>query len=105
VAGAVAACGIPERSLKRRFVAATGTSLVACCHNLRIEEAKRRLESGGEAVDAIAEAVGSDTHAFFRRLFRRCTGLSPGEYRRMFRLLPGDAPQPGRARGTEALAG
>lgn len=89
VAGAVAASGIPERSLKRRFKAATGTSLIEYCQNLRIEEAKRRLEGGDDPVDEIAEAVGYENHAFFRRLFRRCTGLSPGDYRRMFRPLPG----------------
>jgi transcriptional regulator GlxA family with amidase domain len=84
VTGAVAACGIPERSLKRRFKAATGVTLMDYSQNLRIEAAKRMLETGTDAVDEIAEAVGYGNHAFFRRLFRRCTGLTPGMYRRMF---------------------
>lgn len=84
VAGVIAACGIAERSLKRRFKAATGSSLLEYCQNLRGEAAKRLLESGNLAVDEIAEAVGYGNHAFFRRIFRRCTGLTPGEYRRMF---------------------
>ena len=29
--------------------------------------------------------VGYENPAFFRRLFKRCTGLTPGQYRRMFR--------------------
>jgi transcriptional regulator GlxA family with amidase domain len=93
VAAVVAACGIPERSLKRRFKTATGSTLIAHVQNLRIEEAKRQLEAGNTAADDIAAIVGYDNAAFFRRLFKRCTGLTPGAYRRMFRPLPdGTAP-------------
>jgi transcriptional regulator GlxA family with amidase domain len=85
VAAVVAASGIPERSLKRRFKAATGSTLIGYVQNLRIEEAKRLLETEyGSFEDAAAE-VGYENPAFFRRLFKRCTGLTPGEYRRMFR--------------------
>jgi transcriptional regulator GlxA family with amidase domain len=85
VAAAVAASGIPERSLKRRFKAATGSSLIGYVQNLRIEEAKRFLESGHGSFEDAAAEVGYENPAFFRSLFRRCTGLTPGEYRRMFR--------------------
>lgn len=84
VAGVVAASGIAERSLKRRFKTATGVSLMEYNQNLRVEAAKRMLEVGEATVDEIAEAVGYGNHAFFRRIFRRCTGLTPSEYRRMF---------------------
>jgi len=87
VSAVVDVCGIPERSLKRRFKKATGTTLIAHLQNLRIENAKRRLETGNEAADEIAAAVGYDNPAFFRRLFRRSTGLTPGAYRRMFKPL------------------
>jgi transcriptional regulator GlxA family with amidase domain len=52
--------------------------------NLRIEEAKRLLEAGELAADGIAPLVGYENAAFFRRLFKRATGLTPGQYRRMF---------------------
>lgn len=87
VAAVVGACGIPERSLKRRFKAATGTSLMAHVQNLRIEEAKRLLESDNQSAEEIAAIVGYDNPAFFRRLFKRATGLTPGAYRRMFKPL------------------
>jgi transcriptional regulator GlxA family with amidase domain len=87
VAAVVEACGIPERSLKRRFKSATGTTLIAHAQNLRIEEAKRMLESGALAADEIAAAVGYENPAFFRRLFKRATGLTPGAYRRMFKPI------------------
>ncbi|MBS7662161.1 helix-turn-helix domain-containing protein [Pseudomonas lalucatii] len=75
---------VPERTLKRRFKAATGTSLIAYLQNLRIEEAKRLLETGSLAVDEISAAVSYEDPSFFRRLFKRCTGLTPSQYRRLF---------------------
>jgi transcriptional regulator GlxA family with amidase domain len=87
VAAVVAVSGIPERSLKRRFKAATGSTLIGQVQNLRIEEAKRILESGGSSIEDIAAEVGYENPAFFRRLFKRCTGLTPGQYRRMFRPI------------------
>ena len=55
--------------------------------NLRVEEAKRLLEGERAATDDIAAAVGYENPAFFRRLFKRATGLTPGAYRRMFQPL------------------
>lgn len=37
------------------------------------------------AFDDISAEVGYENPAFFRRLFKRATGLNPAEYRRMFR--------------------
>ena len=87
VASVVVECGIAERSLKRRFVAATGSTVIAYVQNLRIEEAKRLLETGDTPSDDIAAAVGYENPAFFRKLFKRCTGLTMGKYRRMFRPI------------------
>jgi transcriptional regulator GlxA family with amidase domain len=42
---------IPERTLKRRFKAATGVTLIEYLQNLRVEEAKRLLESGPSPVE------------------------------------------------------
>jgi transcriptional regulator GlxA family with amidase domain len=96
VAAVVAASGIPERSLKRRFKAATGSTLIGHVQNLRIEAAKRMLETGDGSFEEIAAAVGYENPAFFRRLFKRATGLTPGAYRRMFRPLAtaADLPAP-----------
>lgn len=80
--------GMPERSFKRRFTKATGFSPIAYVQRLRIEEAKRRLERTSHAVDEIAWQVGYEDPAFFRRLFRRVTQLSPAAYRRKF-AVPG----------------
>jgi transcriptional regulator GlxA family with amidase domain len=87
VSHGVAAAKIPERSIKRRFKAATGVTLIEHVQRLRIEEAKRRLELGDDPVDDISAEVGYDEPAFFRRLFKRHTGLTPSEYRRLFKPI------------------
>lgn len=78
--------GLSPRTFHRRFSTATGHAPTAYLQRLRIEEAKRRLENGNVGVDAIAWEVGYEDPAFFRRLFKRLTGLPPGQYRKRFRL-------------------
>ena len=75
---------IPERTVKRRFKAATGSTLIEHIQYLRVEESKRLLESGQMPVDEISVEVGYEDPSFFRRLFKRLTGLTPSQYRRMF---------------------
>jgi transcriptional regulator GlxA family with amidase domain len=87
VAGVVEHSNVPERTLKRRFKAATGVTIIDYVQNLRIEEAKRRLESTDEAADEIGFAVGYEDASFFRRLFKRRTGVTPGRYRRLFQPI------------------
>jgi transcriptional regulator GlxA family with amidase domain len=78
--------GLPERTFKRRFTAATGYSPIAYVQHVRVEEAKRRLERTAEPVDAISYAVGYEDPASFRRLFKRITGVTAGAYRRKLQL-------------------
>jgi len=78
---------IPERTLKRRFKIATGSSLIERVQDLRVEEAKRLLEAGMMPVDVICFSVGYEDASFFRRLFKRRTGLTPSQYRRMFKPI------------------
>jgi transcriptional regulator GlxA family with amidase domain len=78
---------VPGRTLKRRFRAATGLSLIEYLQNLRVEEAKRLLESSKRSADEISAEVGYQDPSFFRRLFNQRTGMTPGHYRRMFQRL------------------
>ncbi len=84
VAGMAARSALPERSFKRRFKLATGMSPMEYVHTLRIEEAKHMLESGNEAIEAVADDVGYQDAGFFSRLFRRKVGLTPKAYRLRF---------------------
>jgi transcriptional regulator GlxA family with amidase domain len=78
--------GLPERTFKRRFREATGETTIAYVQRIRVERAKRALETGNQPIEEISWAVGYEDAASFRRLFKRVTGLTPGEYRRRFRL-------------------
>ena len=78
--------GLAERTFKRRFTDATGVSPLAYVQRIRIEEAKRRLERSEESVEAIGWHVGYEDPAFFRRLFKRVTGLTPASYRKRYRV-------------------
>jgi transcriptional regulator GlxA family with amidase domain len=100
VARAVGHSRIPERTLKRRFKLATGLTLIDYLQNLRIEEAKHLLESTDRAVDEIGFAIGYEDASFFRRLFRRRTGVAPARYRRLFQPIHRAAPQTVRSSST-----
>ena len=84
VAALVRESGLPKRSFDRRFRAATGYSPLAYIQTLRVEEAKQLLETSTVAVENVGREVGYEDAASFRRLFRRLTGIAPGDYRRKF---------------------
>jgi transcriptional regulator GlxA family with amidase domain len=77
---------LPRPTFYRRFKRATGYSPVHYLQHLRIEKAKHLLESTDEPVDEISWQVGYQETAAFRRVFKRITRLSPGEFRRKFRF-------------------
>ena len=77
---------LAERTFKRRFTSATGVTPIAYVQRLRMEDAKRRLERTDAPIDQISWQVGYEDPAFFRRLFKRTTGLAPGAYRKRFRI-------------------
>jgi transcriptional regulator GlxA family with amidase domain len=77
---------LAERTFKRRFASATGLTPLDYVQRLRIEDAKRRLERTDLSVDEISWRVGYEDPAFFRRLFKRTTGMAPGAYRKRFRI-------------------
>ena len=62
----------------------TNGLLLDYVQNLRIEEAKRLLEASPRAAEDISSDVGYEDASFFRRLFKRRTGVSPRQYRQAF---------------------
>ncbi|MCG7198941.1 helix-turn-helix domain-containing protein [Marinobacter pelagius] len=76
--------GLSERSLMRRFKAATGETPVTYLQILRIENARELLEASRETVDSVVRRVGYEDVSSFSRLFRKHTGLPPGSYRARF---------------------
>jgi transcriptional regulator GlxA family with amidase domain len=78
--------GLTPRTFKRRFKAATSHTPIAYVQRIRVERAKRLLETTDESIEEISWAVGYEDSASFRRLFKRLTGLTPGAYRQRFRV-------------------
>ena len=87
VAAMIEVSQLPERSFMRRFREATGLTPLDYVQALRLEEAKQMLETGDQAVEAIANEVGYEDASFFGRLFRRKVGLTPAQYRLRFGSL------------------
>lgn len=77
-----------ERNLARRFKRALGRTPGKYLQALRVEHAKRQLESGDASIDEIIALVGYQDGPAFFRLFKEMTGLTPGEYRARFRVRP-----------------
>lgn len=75
------------RSFVRRFKAATGHAPGTYMQLLRIAAAKQLLENGGASIAQVSAKIGYSDQAFFRRLFRRHTGLTPSAYREQFAPL------------------
>lgn len=77
-----------RRNLERRFKKATSNTVIEYIQRVKIEAAKKNLESSGDNVNEVMYKVGyTDTKAF-RTTFKRITGLSPVQYKkRYFREL------------------
>lgn len=72
------------RTFLRRFKSATGRNPGEYLQSLRITIAKEMLENDDRSVESVSRAVGYEDSAFFRTLFKRHTGMTPGEYRTKF---------------------
>lgn len=79
------ATGFSERSLRRQFPAATGTSWQQYRTTSRVLRAMALLAEPEATVLDAATAVGFDSLSGFNRAFKRLTGEQPGEYRRRIR--------------------
>jgi len=73
-----------ERHFARAFKAETGMTPAVYVEALRVERARLALESGFEAIDAVARRCGFGTVETLRRAFARRLGVSPGAYRDRF---------------------
>lgn len=74
-------CTCSERNLQRRFVTATGISIIHYCQELRMSHAKKLMMTTNESIQNIAYTMGYENTSFFIRLFKRFTGMTPKEWR------------------------
>ncbi len=80
--------GMSWRTFYRRFQDTFGDPPKAYLQKLRLNAARRLLESDASSIDQIAGKVGYGDPAFFRTLFKRYVGMTPSRYRESFRLRP-----------------
>ena len=65
------------------FKRETGRSVIDYLLEVRMTEAKKLLAEGSVSLSAVSDAVGFDDYNYFSRIFKKRTGYTPSEYRRI----------------------
>lgn len=76
------AVGLSRSSLTRRFRAELGKSITEYVTEAKIRDAKRLLRYSDKSFGEIAATLAFSSQAYFQTVFKKETGLTPGEYRR-----------------------
>jgi transcriptional regulator GlxA family with amidase domain len=77
-------CLLSRRNFERRFKRATQHSPAEYMQYLKIEAARRQLESSRYHINEVMLAVGYNDTKAFRTTFKKITGMTPLEYRNRF---------------------
>jgi len=72
---------VGRRNFDRRFIKATGNTPVEYSQRVKIESAKKALETSRKTINEVMYEVGYSDVKAFREVFRKITGMSPLEYR------------------------
>jgi transcriptional regulator GlxA family with amidase domain len=78
---------IGKRHFERRFKKATNNTPVEYIQRVKIEAAKKHLESSRKNVNEVMYDVGYSDTKSFRTVFKKITGLSPVEYRNKYNTI------------------
>ncbi|MBQ9154332.1 MAG: helix-turn-helix transcriptional regulator, partial [Solobacterium sp.] len=73
---------VSKSYLSARFSEETGMTIKDCIAERRIENAQELQENTVISIQDIASLCGYDDLAYFTRLFKKKTGITPGIYRR-----------------------
>jgi len=72
------------RTLERRFKKATGQAPLTYIQRMKVEAAKRKLETTNLSFNEICYQLGYENSGSFRKIFLRWVTLLPSEYRKRF---------------------
>jgi len=72
------------RSFLRRFKKATDNTPLEYIQRVKIEAAKKKLESSADTILEVMYGIGYNDEKAFRTTFRKYSGLSPKEYRKKY---------------------
>lgn len=76
--------GLSKRNFERRFKKATSNTPVEYIQRVKIEYAKKNLETGRKNINDVMYEVGYADRKAFRTTFKKITGLLPLEYRKKY---------------------
>ncbi len=83
--------GMSRTSFTQRFAELVGSTPIEYLTRWRMTQAELLLRNPQTSVAAVAERVGYETEAAFRKAFKRVHGVGPGSIRRWFRARLGGA--------------
>lgn len=72
---------VGRRNFDRRFIKATGNTPLEYSQRVKIESAKKALETTRKTINEVMYEVGYSDIKAFREVFRKITGMSPLDYR------------------------
>jgi transcriptional regulator GlxA family with amidase domain len=75
---------VGRRSFDRRFIRATGNTPVEYAQRVKMEAAKKALETSRKNISEVMYEVGYSDVKAFREVFRRITGMSPLDYKNRY---------------------
>lgn len=77
-------CRMSRTHFRRLFRAAYGASPIAYLIRVRVEKAKDLLLMRVYTLDEIAQLTGHGSTSYFIRVFRKETGMTPGQFSRLY---------------------
>lgn len=80
--------GVSPATFSRWFKKANGVGLEPYLQELRLNEARKLLSTGGLPIQKVARACGFKSRSHFVRLFRKRTGKTPTRFRAKHRSTP-----------------
>ncbi len=78
--------GVGRRTFERRFKKNTNNSILEYIQRVKVEFAKKHLETGRKTVNEIIYETGYNDIDAFRKVFKKFTDLSPIGYRKKYAL-------------------
>lgn len=75
---------LSRRTLERRFKQATSSTVTEYIQRVKVEAAKKELETSRKNVNEVMFDVGYTDTKSFRNLFKRVTGVTPVDYRQKY---------------------
>ncbi|MEN8230612.1 MAG: AraC family transcriptional regulator [Bacteroidota bacterium] len=80
-------CHLSKDYFSRLFLKTMGIRPIDYINRKRIEEAQLQLVATNEPIEHIALEVGIDNFSYFNRLFKKYACNTPGEYRKLHKLV------------------